>query len=635
MWRDLPIWEGEVRRRGAGIPGFEFSVRDTINVPPDFAFDPLKKHLISLGLQDGAAERLARDFVEIRTKNLRAAREDLGKVQFYGGDRTNLDAWIGKLVPFHYYMSRAIRYYGEEAIRHPYLILNYMRANDGIEDAQNDPGLSARQKGFLRLFGTPIGFSLLMNPDALFGVVKVFGLQDNYDPDGQTEMGGAIDWLKQRGLGLYPWIDGTINLMGLYGNTYEPDLLGIRHKALVGSAINFARAHLGFDPAPAPYAEAMGQARYAVSSFVASVTGNWLSQPVTPRVGGSSQEASLDTIIESLVISNNPQMTKGELLDAMSAPNSPEYEGAYREASEAGIVQQLLNFTMPVSFRMRNDARDVRMAQIDVVSEEAKKRGVAPWELAPTPDDVAFAGKYKALTGADYKVGDYENAKLDHDLSRAPVEAKRFILQEAEYNALGTPEEQRTFEKYQALLHGDDPLTASMSDVGREEVARRYLGRGARARHVDNLYALRDSYEAEHAEFAEFKGWQGRMYDLKTQLGGNLGEYRRQASQQNPNAARYFEDQATYLAQTYPDDTPEERLARLDQATASAAAYNAITGKGTLRSVQGPIPGVPAADVTLPNMVAPQAAYPAPPGNDWSRQLASLGGGLPGLRSRA
>ena len=629
MWRLLPAWETEVRQRGAGIPDFQFDVRQGINAPPSFQADELKRHLVDLGMQDGVAEHLMRKFVELRGLARKQAKGELDRVQFYGS-RTNLDEFIGKVVPFHYWFSRALRFYGEETIRHPFLLLNYMRLSDGIEDAQNDPGLSARQKGFLRLFGTPLGFTLLMNPDALFGVVRVFGM-DTYEreqggttwsdpPEGYTPIGGALDWLKQRGFGIYPWLDGTLNLMGAYGNDFEPDLLGLRHKALVGAAVHYARSHLGFDPMGAPYAQAMGQARWATSSFISSFGPDWLAQPVTPRAGNSAQEAALDTLIEKVVMENNPQLTNGDLLAIMSDPDNPEYVRGYETVSSAGIAQQLLNFTLPVQFRMKHDYSDVQRAQVTVVSEEARKQGVAPYEIAATPQDLDFQAKYKAMTGKDWVPADYEDAKLKHDLARAPDEAKVFILAEADYNSIGDPAQRKIYDEYTALLNGEDPRSAGLGEPGRRELANQYLYRtkGANVA-IDEVRAQRRAFIDSHPEFAEFKGWQNRMFDLKEQLGGNLAEYRRQASEQNPNAERYFADQWDWITKNLPRDEWEEAF---EKASSNANAYLAITGRSQLRSVPGPIPGVPPADITIPNMEA-QIAQQAPPsgGTDWPASL--------------
>jgi hypothetical protein len=311
----------------------------------------------------------------------------------------------------------------------------------------------------------------------------------------------------------------------------------------------------------------------------------------------------------------------------MSDPDSEGYEAAYRVVSEAGMVSQLLNFTAPVKFTMRHDARDVRMAEIDAVQEEADRLGKAPWEVAPTLDDLNFKARYKALTGKEYTPGDYETAKLEHDLSRAPLEAKPLLLAEAEYHAIGSAKDRGHFDAYYALLYGTDPSVAGLSDAGRQEIAGRYLEIHPKARKaVDEITAERDAYEQAHPEFAEFKAWQKRMFGIRDQLGGNFTEYRRQAALISPNAARYFAEQQEYIRKDEPD--PEKRKDRLEQATTNMGAFIAITGKAEMRSIQGPFPGVPPVDLTSLAMAPPGNGYRSG-GNDWSRQLAAFS--LPGL----
>jgi hypothetical protein len=599
-----------------GLEGFEFSILNNINTPNFAAAKSgvtakiLKEHLMSLGFAEGYAERAGRNFSEAKNAAEQAAKREVEKRQF-SYDRTNLDEFVGKFIPFHYWYSRALRYYGEEAIRNPQLILNYMRANRGIENAQEDPGLSARQKGFLRLMGTPLGFTLLMNPDSLFGVVKVFGLQDNYTPEGETEAGGVISWLKARGLGLYPWIDGTLNMMGVYGDTFEPDLLGIRHRSLIGAAVNYVRSVAGFDPGAAPYASAMGQARYHVSSFVAQFTPDWFSQPVLPKAGGSSAEATLESVIESRVIAENPGLTNEQLLDIITNPESPEYQAAYRQAASAGLAQQLLNFTIPQQFRVRDAARDVRAAQVSTIFEAAEKQGVEPWEFKPTVADAEFATRYKQLTGKDWKPGDYSSAMLDKNLTEAVPEAKPFVLAENEYNNLGGERNAKIFGRYTDLRNGIAPSTADLDDDRRRAIADLWAEQNGYTDNIDYVYQLRDAFEKTHPEFGQFKSWQSQMYSLKSHLGGSFDEYRRQAIAQNPNAAIYFDKTSTFIRENYPQDQwPDE----LDRRTVNAEAFFAINGLSQERYDSAPVG--PAGDVTGLSMMSQQQGQQYYP-EDW------------------
>jgi hypothetical protein len=599
-----------------GLEDFEFSILNNINTPNFAAAKSgvsaklLKEHLMSMGFAEGYAERAGRNFSEAKNAAEQVAKKEVEKRQF-SYDRTNLDEFVGKFIPFHYWYSRALRYYGEEVLRHPQLILNYMRANRGIENAQDDPGLSARQKGFLRLMGTPLGFTLLMNPDALFGVVKVFGLNDNYTPEGETEAGGVISWLKARGLGLYPWIDGTLNMMGVYGDTFEPDLLGIRHRSLVGAAVNYVRSVAGYDPGAAPYASAMGQARGVVSSVVSEFTPDWFSQPVLPKAGGSSTEATLEAIIESRVIADNPGLTNEQVLDILTNVESPEYQAAYRSVATAGIAQQLLNFTIPQQFRVRDAARDVRAAQVSTIYEAAEKQGVAPWEFKPSVADANFAAQYRNLTGKDWKPGDYSSAMLDKNLTEAVPEAKPFVLAEHEYNNLGGERAAKIFQRFNDLRNGTAPTTADLDDDRRRAIANLWAEQNGYADDIDRVYELRDAFEKTHPEFGQFKGWQSQMYDLRTQLGGNLDEYRRQAIAQNPNAARYFDRITTFIRENYPQDA---WIAELDRRTVNAEAFFSINGLSQERYDSAPVG--PAGDLTGVSMMAQQQQNQQYP-EDW------------------
>lgn len=630
MSEGLPIWEKEVRD---AVPNLDFKTFGHPNSPPSLEPIALQKHLESLGVNPGRATRLTRNYTELIGGAEKAGVEQMGKVQF-NYLRTNLDEHVAKFVPFHYWYSRALRFWGEAALRNPALMLNYMRSNQGIDDANADPGLSARQKGFLRLMGTPLGFSLLMNPDSLFGVVKVFGMDHSEDPNADpnakwydapgdmTPIGGTLSWMKDKGLGLYPWVDGLINMMGAYGNTFEPDLLGIRHKALVGSAVNWAMSQAGAQPPGTPYANAMGQARWTLSNTASSFLPGWLAQPVPPKAGGSTQEASLDTIIEHIILTDQPNMTGDQLLEIMSDPESPEYTAAYQKAASAGVVQQLLNFTLPMQFSVRNDARDVRTAQKKVFEDAAEAAGVPPFQYQPTVGDLKFAADYERLTGKPWKPGDYEDASFKIDIARAPDgEAKRFVFEDAAYHELGTPSERKTFETFRALKYGEDPRTAGLPQAARDQLAGAWLDRSGDPGAVGRIYDQQNAFEANHPAYAMFLKWQDDMRQVQQMYGG-LSQYRQMAAAQNPSAARFFEEKRAHILRT----DPENLETRMEEETISAAAYQAIIGQGAYRSQPAGIPGAPKFDTALPGML-PTAPPEQPynPQENWMAQLARAG----------
>ena len=630
----MPLWEQRVRDE---LGGREFAAFGNPNSSPSLAAGPLQEHLQSLGIAPGKANRLTRDFVELRGRANAAAKREMEQQQF-SYLRTNLDEQVGKFVPFHYWYSRALRFWGEAAIRNPYVMTTYMRASQGIEDAQHDPGLSARQKGFIRLMGTPLGYSLLMNPDALFSVIKMYDLGQVEDtagktdaawsdaPEGMTALGGTLTWMKEHHLGMYPWVDGIVNLMGAYGNTFEPDLLPIRQKALVGAAINFARSQTGGDLPGTPYQSAMGQARWTLSSAASQFLPGWIAQPVAPKAGGSTQEANLETIIENIIIEDNPGISGEQLLQIMSDPESPQYSDAYKKAAAAGLVQQLLSFVSPIRFSLRNDARDVRTAQVETIRKHAEKAGVSPFEYQPKIGDLQFAADYQRLTGKQWKPGDYQSTMFEMDLARAPTEeAKRFIYEDAAYKELGTDSERKVWDTFNALKYGTDPRTAGLPPDAADQVARGWVASTGNDAAISRIRDQRTLFAQRHPQYGAFLDWQDKMRQIQGTY-GDLSEYRRQASAQNPNAARYFAERLTYLQTTKGITDPVQLALEMDNATVSAAAYQAIIGQSSYRSQPGAIPGAPRFDTALPGML-PAAPPEAPynPQENWMRQLALYG----------
>jgi hypothetical protein len=248
-------------------------------------------------------------------------------------------------------------------------------------------------------------------------------------------------------------------MIGAYGNTFEPDFLGIRHRALVSGVVNWARGEglLGeenIDPGAAPYAEAMGGLRGGVSAWTSTFLPDWLSQPVQPVAAGSIASATLDTIISNRIIAEHPGMTNEQLAVIMNNSDSPEFKSAYKDVSRAGVITQLLNFTAPVQTTVRENSRDVRTAITTMTYDAAEQRGVAPWEFAPTAADVEFATTYQKQTGKEWEPGDFQDAQQKQELARATADARPFIAAEQEYNNLGSQTARNLSSRYQQIRSG-------------------------------------------------------------------------------------------------------------------------------------------------------------------------------------
>jgi hypothetical protein len=545
----------------------------------------LRGYYKGLGIKEGYAEEMARKAESLRNRMIKAGYAEQNRI-YLTYEKTNLDEVVGKFVPFHYWASRKLRFYSEEMLRNPRLMAGYARAVQGIERAQNDPGLDGRQKKFLKLFEGPAGFTMLMNPEALMGVIRASGLDSDYEPDGQTKIGKIVDWMKNSPIpiGLYPWIDGALNMIGAYGDTFEPDMIGVRHRALVGSIVNWLRAESGEGPGDRWYADMNLEAREKVSGWVSSFAPGWMSQKVIKNEFGSPSEISLDKVIESRIVAKNPDMTYEELVRIMSDPDSPEYQSAWEDAARAGVLQQMMSFTLPVQMKAREKSGDVRDAQYNLIKDEADKLGI-PFESisGATLGDAEFRATYERQTGQEFKNTDWANAKLERELVRATPESRNFIFMENQYQNIGTPQERQVYQTYNNIKYGNvvapgqryDPV--GMQPAQLELAANQWVQsqRGGAAT-VEKMTTLQRAFKNTHPAFAQFKSWQGQMFDLSTFYGGSLSEYRNVVSAKNENAARYFADRRRYYERQGLSGSDLEK--RLDYDTTSSSAYLAIVG---------------------------------------------------------
>jgi hypothetical protein len=561
-----------------------------------FAAGHIEETLVEAGIPQGAAEDIQRKFLNLREQAKAAAVKETNRVHF-SYDFTNLDEAIAKVIPFHYWASRALRFYAEEAVRHPVFLYKYAQLREGMDRMQEDPGLDGRSKGFINLLDSPQGFSLLMNPESLLGVVKMFDMDSGVTPDGETRIGKLVRISKQHGVGLFPWIDATLNYMGAYGDTFAPDPAGLRTKQLVGAVVNVGRAQLGMEPAPAPYDSANVKLREWISGLTASLAPDWLSQPVQAKASedGTLARATLDDVIASRVLAENPNLTNQQMLDILNNPDSPEYESAYQDAANAGLLAQMLNFMAPVSFKERESSRDVARAQVNTIRKAAADAGVPPDDYVPTLADAEFLTTYKNLTGKDWQPGDYNKAQFKRDIATATPKARPFVIQETEYSQLGPPEGQAILAKANDIRAGrwlppgmeNKRLSADELDLVADYYVQTHdpSGETAKVRSAQKLY------RETHPQFDAFKSWQGQMFNLTASYGPQgFAHYRDLISQSNPNAARYFAARQEYLIKHNPGASPAQLQRMLDSATISPDAWLAVTGQAQNQYEANPLP---------------------------------------------
>ena len=602
MMTALPEIDAEMAARFGGQPPISLvDMRAPVNgqppaigaLSPENVFNELK----NAGVADGQAIHFSRRVAEEQNKARAAGLALMQKAQF-SYQKTNIDQWVSKVAPFMYWQTRAIPFYTEEALRHPTLALAYFREMQAADDDNTYAGMDARSKGFVKFLSTYAGFTTLLNPQALWGVAKIYDQPDAFTPEGMTATGQVLNWYKNYGGGLYPWIDAMLNMAGVYGDTFEPDFFPIRQKALISAAAQFARSRAGLPPSGSPMENLMGKIRGDVSQFIADVGApDWLAKPVYQKAGLSQSEITLDKAIENRIVSNHTidpatgqtDLTNQQLLDIMTNPNDPEYHRAYQDVAASGLLQQLGNFVLPVNIKIRDAQTDVRSAVTNTIIDHANALGVPPWQFKPLVGDVEFATGYKQLTGRTWTPGQYDRTRLQQDLTNAVPEAKQFILDEHDYNALGND----AYKTYSALLNGGDARTANLPDASRKAYAQQWADREGVAKQVNEAMAAQKMFRATHPEFDAFKQWQSGMFQLQATLPNqSFAHYRDEASRINPDAAQYFQQLQATALRLYPND-PTKRQQYIEQQTTSANAWFMITGRAQMRSENIPVPAAP------------------------------------------
>jgi hypothetical protein len=597
----------------------------------------VRQRLQNAGLSDGQAESISRSYANFRRTALDKGLAEQKRIQF-SYEYTKLDDIVGAVIPFHYWASRALKFYTEETLRHPVWLYNYVKLQEGMDRMMQDPGTSARQKGFMRVMAGPTGFSLLMNPDSMVGFVKAIKLDSNYEPDGQTSLGSLINKARQHGVGLFPWVDATLNYLGAYGDTYAPDPLGVRHRALAGAAINEFRAHTGMDPATAPYEGFNTKLREFISTTFDAATPDWLGKPVSVKAttDGTMATATQDDLITTRLLAENPNMTNQDVLDVLNNPDDPRFQKAYQEVADAGFLNQLLNIALPVTTKVREDSRDVTNAQLKAIRTAAKQAGVPPSDYQPSPADVQFYEGYKKLTGKAFVPGSYDEAQMKRDLATSTPAARTFTIQKYEYDSIGSPVAQDMQQKITQIANGEwfpTGVTPGNYDENvRWEIAQDWARSQPGYQDYLEMRQAKNIYQDTHPEFAEYDGWRGQMYNVVSAYGPDgLAYYRQRISEQNPAAKSYFDRRIQYILQNNRTATPDQISKMLDGATISPDTWFAVSGRAMSQYDQQ-TPQAPGGAYYDPVMQPgnplseppQQPQLPSAPTN-WMQALASMG----------
>src|SRR5690606_27060760 len=126
-----------------------------------------------------------------------------------------------RLMPFHYWATRALPLYAEIAMQNPWMVAAYIRAIEGMRAQQERGETPAWLDNMTEFFYSPAGYTAVMNPLSALGMVSLFSdLARSQGADDETFAGALLRLAGDYGgVNLYPWFTSILNASGVMGDT--------------------------------------------------------------------------------------------------------------------------------------------------------------------------------------------------------------------------------------------------------------------------------------------------------------------------------------------------------------------------------------------------------------------------------
>jgi hypothetical protein len=462
------------------------------------------------------ADRHARDWQEALTKTDRAARDEVKRVFFDGGER-NIDRIAKRVIFFHYWMSRATPLYTEAIMRDPVYFYNYLNL---LETMQDDDDLSGSD--FVKWFQTPMGYNTLIRPDAFFQAFGAFYEDAGYTPDGENKLG---EMLRKSPVMVNPIMQTIVNMSGMSGDTFAPDPLGMNKFIQFGQAgIDYANARfgLGMGPVGNPSDDAMTWLRSQITNKLDFLPG---INEVPYSDAMAYKENEVRAIVAEIGLERGLPVDDPLVQAAMVDPESEMYQEAMKRYSQQDLLDIALRI-LPVSA--------VLYPKSQLAGPKERTRDIQ--------------------AGRDPETGDYSDEALaqmgERDTIAAASEYSRTLqLQEEEYRSLGTPEERGAFRMYNSIRFGSTQhviyiggraygpeALQNMEDGDREALADQWAEETGNTSRVEVVHAQRKEYRDTHPEYAAYSQWNAQVRDYE----GGPAQWWQDTIEGNPNAERWY-----------------------------------------------------------------------------------------------
>lgn len=447
------------------------------------------------------ADRVTRDWIEAARRASDKTIAELNHIFPNALNQTNLDHYLSYVTLFHFWPTRAMVFMAEEMIRNPRLIVNWYRAHEGFERMAEEGEYPESVKGLIRLWKSPLGFSLYSNPAALFLVTALLPTQaERGETNGVTWFGSILQSLREKtGLAPIPMLEATLSLVGIYGDNYMPDIIPSRTYDLATAALDYALTSSGHRPHTPFWDQKMLELREMVTSAVPGV-----STIEAGNAGGYARD-----MVGSMILEQNPDLArrmtaigpdgrptadavaaKQEYLAIIENPSDPRYREAESAVYRGGLWTRMVNLVFPFSTRSVLDSR-AEAVQLNKEEDAAMEAGLTPTEgqrrggvLRGTVSNTPEAQRLETQRAADLAFGSEEDRLLHRVWTNIafpdqasdemvyisptqfiPVVQLRGMSQEARYDlADQVIADMGKTEQYELFKEGRDNLRATMPE---------------------------------------------------------------------------------------------------------------------------------------------------------------------------
>lgn len=500
--------------------------------------DTFGRLALSRGLEADAAKGFSTEMGRRWASTVYRASEDALKATndaLFSYEMKNIDVFFRRVAPFHMWISRAMPFYAEQAMRHPGFAAGYYKLYKATEEQAEAQGWPPALKTFMKFWSGPGGMMMMFNPIATIGVLDV-AIESNggYTDENVSAIGRVLQNVGQYGIGLLPWWGAALNFGGYLGDSpLGLDPTGTHQaRRFIGGMIQ-AAAGEGWLGEPAlmdkPFESRLQDIRGFVSGL--GLPGSFEVDVNDPTGGAAIQIRNIMLTNElkdrGMTVPQYLQLTteaeangEGEaalMLDEIHDTIAAEemdggaaYQAAVRDWSRANALGNVISAIVPGPKRTRQETGlEIQTTANTFFAEEdgdqpilpgvgplpegdpARRlrelgvrprlaaEGVIPANVAELvdPRDLEFMQKWADRFGTEYRAGDIkrmqEAALRDNTAQNAPPESAAILEQQAQYYSLGTENERALLEGYYDILfaRNDLKLRRHGAEMAQEDLA--------------------------------------------------------------------------------------------------------------------------------------------------------------------